>query len=48
MFYAIIRMYCDSKEHTSSHFHAYYQDHKAMININTLELMEGNLPKKAT
>lgn len=27
-------------------FHAYYQDSKALININTLELMEGNLPKK--
>ena len=29
-----------------SHFHAYYQDYKALININTLELMEGSLPKK--
>lgn len=47
MFYGIIiRMYCAPKEHTPSHFHAYYQDYKALININTLELMEGNLPKK--
>lgn len=47
MFYGIIiRMYCAPKEHTPSHFHAYYQDSKALININALELMEGNLPKK--
>ncbi len=47
MFYGIIiRMYCAPKEHTPSHFHAYYQDYKALININTLELMEGSLPKK--
>ncbi|CEK40115.1 DUF4160 domain-containing protein [Paraclostridium sordellii] len=47
MFYGIIiRMYCAPKEHSPSHFHAYYQDYKALININTLELMEGNLPKK--
>ena len=39
-------MYCAPKEHAPSHFHAYYQDHKALININTLELMEGSLPKK--
>ncbi len=32
--------------HAPSHFHAYYQDYKALININTLELMEGSLPKK--
>lgn len=47
MFYGIIiRMYCAPKEHIPSHFHAYYQDYKALININALELMEGNLPKK--
>lgn len=47
MFYGIIRrMYCAPKEYAPSYFHAYYQDHKALININTLELMEGSLPKK--
>lgn len=47
MFYGIIiRMYCAPKEHEPSHFHAYYQDHKALINIKTCELMEGSLPKK--
>jgi len=29
-----------------SHFHAYYQDLKATININTCEIIEGNLPPK--
>ena len=47
MFYGIIiRMYCAPKEHEPCHFHAYYQDCKALIDINTLELMEGSLPKK--
>ena len=46
MFYGIIiRMYCAPKEHAPSHFHAYYQDHKALINIKNCELMEGYLPK---
>ncbi|WBW97663.1 DUF4160 domain-containing protein [Oceanirhabdus sp. W0125-5] len=47
MFYGIIiRMYCAPKEHNPAHFHAYYQDCKAIIDINTCELIEGNLPKK--
>ncbi len=27
-------------------FHAYYQEHKAIINIDTCELIDGELPKK--
>lgn len=47
MFYGIIiRMYCAPKEHTPAHFHAYYQDFKAIIDIECCELIEGNLPKK--
>lgn len=47
MFYEIIiRMYYAPKEYDPSHFHAYYQNYKALININTLELMGGSLPKK--
>ncbi len=47
MFYGIIiRMYCAPKEHTPSHFHAYYGSYKAIIDINSCELMEGELPKK--
>lgn len=47
MFYGIIiRMYCAPNEHNPPHFHAYYQDYKAVIDIETCELIEGNLPKK--
>ncbi|WP_455504722.1 DUF4160 domain-containing protein [Clostridium sp.] len=47
MFYGIIiRMYCAPKEHAPSHFHAYYQNEVAIIDINSCELIEGSLPKK--
>ena len=47
MFYGIIiRMYCAPSEHNPPHFHAYYQEHKATIDINKCELKEGSLPKK--
>lgn len=47
MFYGIIiRMYCSPGEHNPPHIHAYYQDSKAIIDIITCELSEGNLPSK--
>ena len=47
MFYGIIiRMFCAPKEHNPPHFHAYYQEYKALIDIDTCEVIEGNLPKK--
>lgn len=47
MFYGIIvRMSCSPTEHNPPHFHAYYQDSKAIIDINNCELMEGALPTK--
>lgn len=47
MFYGIIiRMYCAPGEHNPPHFHAYYAEHKAIIDINSCELASGNLPKK--
>ncbi len=47
MFYGIIiRMYCSPGEHNPPHFHAYYQNFKAIIDIDTCELKEGNLPHK--
>jgi len=39
-------MYCAPAEHESPHIHAYYQDHKAAIDIKTGELIAGELPKK--
>ncbi|WP_414733474.1 DUF4160 domain-containing protein [Acetobacterium carbinolicum] len=47
MFYGIIiRMFCAPEEHNPPHFHAYYGEFKAIIDIKTCELKEGNLPKK--
>ena len=39
-------MYCSPGEHNPPHVHAYYQDCKAIIDIKTCELSEGNLPSK--
>jgi hypothetical protein len=41
----LIRMYYD--DHNPPHFHAYYGDHEAIIAIDTLEVIEGSLPKRA-
>lgn len=41
----LIRMYYD--DHNPPHFHAYYGEHEAIIAIQTLEIMEGKLPKRA-
>lgn len=47
MFYGIIiRMYCGKSEHNPPHFHAYYQDKKAIVDINACEITEGNLSSK--
>ncbi|SMM98622.1 putative ORF-2 [uncultured Candidatus Thioglobus sp.] len=47
MFYGIfIRMYYAPEEHPPAHFHAYYAEHKATINIDTCEIIKSNLPKK--
>ena len=46
MFYGIIiRMFFD--EHAPPHFHAEYGEFKASININTLGITEGTLPRRA-
>jgi hypothetical protein len=41
----VIRMYYD--DHMPPHFHAYYAEHDAALTIETLEVLEGNLPKRA-
>jgi hypothetical protein len=38
-------MYCAPKEHNPPHIHVYYQDYKAIVNINEVELVDGELPK---
>ncbi|MDP2683228.1 MAG: DUF4160 domain-containing protein [Deltaproteobacteria bacterium] len=47
MFYGIIiRMYCGKAEHNPPHFHAYYQEYKAIVDITSCEIIDGNLPAK--
>ncbi|MBN2579899.1 MAG: DUF4160 domain-containing protein [Pirellulales bacterium] len=47
MFYGIVvRMYCDKSEHNPPHFHAYYQEHSAVVDINSGEIIHGSLPPK--
>lgn len=41
----VIRMYFD--DHGLPHFHAYYAEHSAKVAIDTLELIEGHLPRRA-
>ena len=40
-----IRMYFD--EHGVPHFHAYYGEHSAVFEIQTLQVLEGSLPRRA-
>ncbi len=47
MFYGIIiRMYYAPSEHPPPHFHVYYAEYKAIVDIRRCEISEGNLPKK--
>ena len=41
----VIRMYYG--DHAPAHFHAFYQGHEALIAIETLELITGELPRRA-
>ena len=41
----IIRMFFN--EHAPPHFHAEYAEHRAVINIRSLEVMDGKLPRRA-
>ena len=34
-------------DHNPPHFHAIYGEYNALININTLKIIEGDLPTKA-
>jgi len=45
-FYGLI-LYMFAKDHPPPHFHAKYNEHKAMINIETGELISGYLPRRA-
>jgi hypothetical protein len=46
MFYGIIiKMFFS--DHNPPHFHAVYGEYNGIIDINTLELIEGDLPPRA-
>lgn len=38
-------MYYD--DHAPPHFHAFYAEHGAQISIETLEVLDGGLPRRA-
>jgi len=47
MFYGnIIRMYYAPKEHNPPHFHAYYQNYKAIFDIYTCSIIDGELLRR--
>ena len=47
MFYGIIiRMYYAPSEHPPPHFHVYYGEYRASVDIQTCEIIQGKLPKK--
>ena len=47
MFFGIIiRMYCAPGEHNPPHFHAEYNGHKAIIEIDEARCIKGALPSR--
>ena len=47
MFYGIIvRMYFAPGEHPPPHFHVYYAEYSAVVDIMTCEIIDGDLPRK--
>lgn len=43
----IIKMYFQQSEHNPPHFHVVYGEYVGIIDIQTLEMLEGDLPNKA-
>ena len=43
----VIKMYLLGKEHNPPHFHVIYGEYIGLIDIQTLEMLEGDLPNKA-
>ena len=43
----IIKMFFKPKEHEPSHIHALYGEYVGEFNILTLDMIQGDLPKKA-
>ena len=43
----IIKMYFSQSEHGNPHVHAIYGEYNAVFDIQTLEMLEGDLPVRA-
>lgn len=43
----VIKMYFSQSEHGVPHFHAIYGEYNAIFDIQTLEMLEGDLPVRA-
>lgn len=43
----VIKMYFSQSEHGIPHFHAIYGEYNAVFDIQTLEMLEGDLPVRA-
>lgn len=41
-----IRICVFSRDHLPPHFHAFFGEHEALIDIREGEILEGNLPKR--
>ncbi|HBH93788.1 MAG TPA: DUF4160 domain-containing protein [Bacteroides sp.] len=47
-FYGIvIKMFFKPKEHEPSHIHALYGEYLGVFNLKTMEMIDGDLPRKA-
>jgi hypothetical protein len=44
----VIKMYLLGKEHNPPHIHCLYGEHNGVIDLQTLSVVEGDLPNKAT
>ncbi len=42
----VIKMYLLGKEHNPPHFHVIYGEYNGVIDIQTLQVIEGDLPAK--
>jgi hypothetical protein len=43
----IIKMYFSQSEHGLPHFHAIYGEYNGVFNIQTMEMVEGDMPLRA-
>jgi len=42
-----VKMFFSQSEHGIPHFHAFYGEYNGVFQIDTLEMLEGDLPDRA-